>query len=78
MRCLVGLAAALIFRSGETNVAESVKALAVTTQISRYRNSSFRLLAGQFWLGKLGWANLAVRMFIRVFQSILVYLRVFW
>ena len=41
-------------------VTESAKALAGTIQGSRYLNSSFRLLAGQFWLGKFGWTHVAV------------------
>ena len=31
-------------------VPESASRLAVTTQVRRYCDSSFRLLAGQFWL----------------------------
>ena len=33
---------------------ESVKALAGTLQVSKYCNSSFNILARQFWLDKYG------------------------
>mgnify|MGYP004077136381 CR=1 FL=1 len=41
-------------------------ALAVTAQVSRYCNSIFRHLAGQFWLGTFGWANVVAPLSIRL------------
>ena len=43
-----------ISEEDKAEVTESVIALAGTTHASRYCNSSFRLLAGQFWQGNLG------------------------
>ena len=50
-------------------------ALAVTIQVSRYRNSNFRPLAGQFWLGKCGCTTVhksVLVTFLVHFQGILV------
>ena len=34
--------------------------------VRRYRYSSFNSLAGQFWLSKFGWTNLAVPVYLRM------------
>ena len=59
-----GIRNALAAKLPELPVTESAGALAVTTQVSMYCNSSNPVL--HFWLGTFAWANWAVPVSLRV------------